>query len=242
MNFISIKDQLGFKYKNMNDKIIVQIIGKDQAEYIPKMIEATKGFDRIWGLDRCIDNSVSVLQTYGERFVENHEGEGFLAGKMRDRVIDEILLHDYDYVVMFDGDRIPFNLTKELVLAEMAKYDCTYALAEKDLRRERECIRYDISATAGLIVKTSFLRKIRQMKFMHNRCFHPDLDGYCGFEDVFFGACLYGLGATLKIGSLAIAGEIPSGATYENEADAQMFIRLLGNIGVPLTMLLKIRE
>jgi hypothetical protein len=224
------------------DRIIIQIISKDQADYIPRMIEATKGFDRFWGLDRCTDNSAEILQSYGERFIENKEGEGFLAGKMRDMVLDEILQHDYDYIVMFDGDRIPFNLSKELILEEMSKYDCTFALAEKDRRRQEVHEKYDMAATAGLIVKTKFLKRVRKLSFMHNRCFHPEIDGYYGFEDTFFGACLFSLGATLRYSSLNISGSLPSGATYDKVTDLRTYTNLMGNLGVQLTMYSKLKE
>ncbi len=218
------------------DRIIVQIINKDQADSIPKMIKATEGFERFWGLDRCKDNSAEILRSYGERFVENKEGEGFLAGKMRDMVLDEILKEESDYIVMFDGDRIPFNLTRELIVDEMSKCDCSFALAEKDHRRERYHNSYDLAATAGLIVKTSFVRRVRKLTFMQNRCFHSMLDGYYGLEDTFFGACLYCLGAKLKLGNLQISGKIPSGAVYDKTANTEMFLKLSENLGVRINM------
>ena len=81
-----------------------------------------------------------------------------------------------------------------------------------------------MAATAGLIVKTSFLRRVRKLTFMHNRCFHPSLDGYYGLEDTLLGACLYCLGAKLRIGDLKISGKIPSGAVYDQTANIKMFL------------------
>ncbi len=139
---------------------IILIISKNQADSILPMIEATNGFERLWVLDRCSDNSSMLLQSYNERFIENKEGEGFLAGRMRDLGLDYVLSKKYETVILFDGDRIPINLSKRLVENEMNKSDCSLALAEKDFREFIPSFKaYTKVITAGLIVKTNYLKK-----------------------------------------------------------------------------------
>jgi hypothetical protein len=215
-------------------KIIVQIITHNQSDSIEPMIESTKDFERLWVVDRCLDNSIEILKNHNENFIENIDGDGFLAGKMRDIGLDYILSKDYDYVVMLDGDRIPTGLTKDLVLSEMENYDCSIGMCKEDFRRNRYEFRKGILCiTAGLIVKSSLLRKIRNFSFMSGRCFHEIFDGEYGEEDIFFGDCMNMAGAKLKEDSFLISGKLPStNHSFPSERNIINMLKLKNKLGL----------
>lgn len=207
-------------------KIIIQIITQDQSQYIEDMIKATEGFERIWVADRCLDDTVNKLQTLKENVIINTEGEGFLAGRMRDLGLDYILSKDYDIIVMFDGDRIPKNLSLELIENEMKDRDCSLGYCEKDARKTFfDLIHqepYKNLITAGIIIKTSFLKKVRKISFLKNRCFYYEFDGYYGEEDLFFGECLHSVGATIKYSDLIVTGTMPSSTAFFNKRNVEI--------------------
>lgn len=217
-------------------KTIVQIITQNQSNYIKDMIEATKDFERVWIADRCIDNTVEKLLSLDETVIVNNEGTGFLAGRMRDLGIDYILSKDYDVVIMLDGDRVPFNLTRELVENDMKDSDCSLGFCENDMRKT--CFElmfkepYESVITAGLIVKTNSLRKVRRISFMNNRCFHNAFDGEYGEEDYFFGDCLFVTGAIIKFSDLRMAGTMPSSNAFLNVSNGNKRIRLKEKLGL----------
>lgn len=217
-------------------KIIIQIITQDQSKYIEDMIKATEGFERIWVADRCRDDTVGKLQTLKENVIINTEGDGFLAGKMRDLGLDYILSKDYDIVVMFDGDRMPKNLSLELIEKEMKDRDCSLAYCENDLRKKYFDLIHQSPAknviTAGIIIKASFLKKVRKLSFMNNRCFYYEFDGYYGEEDLFFGDCLYSVGATIKNSDLIIAGSIPSSTAFFNKRNVDIRNSMENKMGI----------
>ncbi len=216
-------------------KVIVQIITQDQSQYIEQMIEATKGFERIWVADRCIDDTVNKLQNLKENVIVNAEGEGFLAGKMRDLGLDYVLSKDYDIVVMFDGDRIPKNLSVELIEEEMKNRDCSLAYCEKDVRKKYFDLihmpAYKNLITAGLIIKTSFLKKVRKLFFMNNRCFYYEFDGKYGEEDLFLGSCLHFLGAKINFSNLVVTGTMPSSTSFFNKINVETREKMIEKLG-----------
>lgn len=179
-------------------KIAVLIIGKNEGESINNMIDSLQNLsaDRFWVLDRCTDDSISRLK-YESHVIINKEGEGFLAGKMRDLGLNEILKYDYETIIMLDGDRVPSGLTNEEIQNSMEVLDMALIATKEDHRSRWDDLDtpYSISKSpihstisCGLIVKRFFLDKIRNISYMKNRCFHPDLDGTWGCEDYVFGA------------------------------------------------------
>lgn len=208
-------------------KTIVQIITQNQSSEIEKMIEATKGFERIWVADRCIDDTVEKLKTLNENVITNSEGEGFLAGKMRDIGLDYVLSKDYEVVIMLDGDRIPFNLTKELVEEEMEDRDVSLGYCEVDERNRIYSLvhaePFEKMFTCAVIIKTKFLKRVRKLSFMEGRCFHKGFDGLYGNEDIFLGNCLFSTGARIKISRLVVTGIVPSG-DFLNVMDSYLLL------------------
>ena len=209
-------------------KTIVQIITQNQSAYIESMIEATKNFERIWVADRCIDDTVDKLRSMNENVIINTEGEGFLAGRMRDKGLDYVLDKEYDVVVMLDGDRVPFNLTNELIEKEMEKGDASLGFCETDGRKTcYDLIHsqpYNKMFTCGVIIKTKFLKRVRKLKIMEGRCFHKNFDEVYGNEDIFLGICLFSIGAKVIAGDLMLKGRVPS-KFFANAKESE--IRLL---------------
>lgn len=199
-------------------KTVVMIITQNQGNYIEDLIKNTSEFERFWVVDRSEDNTVEKLTQLKENFIENKEGNGFLAGKMRDLGLDVLLEKDYDVVIMLDGNRIPKNLNKNLIEKESEKFDCGLALCEKDIRKNKYTneTAYKQVVTAGLFVKTSFLKKVRKLSFMEDRCFHKDFDGFYGEEDIFLGYCLYSVGASIRFSKFTLTGLMPSNSSYSN--------------------------
>jgi len=199
-------------------KRAVIIISHNQAASIHDMRKALKSVkaDRLWVLDRCSDDSAQLLS--GETVVTNKEGRGFLAGKMRDIGLDEVLKGDYDEVVFLDGDRIPQNISDNIINEEMQNSDCI--IFHRDLPEIDEQYFKLLNVprivtqvySAGLCVKTKFLKMIRS-KCPSKRCFNPVFDGEWGFEDYFFGLELFLLGARIEKSSIRISG------SYEPEEE-----------------------
>lgn len=201
----------------------VIIISHNQASSIPDMLSALKKIkaDRFWVLDRCIDNSAVLLS--GETVIENKEGRGFLAGKMRDIGLDEALKSNYEEVIFLDGDRIPQNMTDKALDDVMKEYGCGifrrngFSFSAESVGQYLKCPKSAMKVyTAGLIVKREYLDKIRALTINGGRCFNSLFDGYYGCEDYFFGLCLWACGC--KIGETDI---VLSGDTEDNE-DKQM--------------------
>ena len=199
-------------------KRAVIIISQNQSSSIPDLLLVLRTIkaDRIWVLDRCTDNSAEILS--GETVIENKEGRGFLAGKMRDIGLDEVLKSNYDEVIFLDGDRIPLNISDNILNDEMQCSDCI--IFHRDLPEIDEqyfkLLKVPRIVTqvysAGLCVKSKFLKMIRE-KCTSKRCFHPAFDGEWGFEDYFFGLELFFLDAKINKSSIRISG------SYEPEAD-----------------------
>jgi len=197
-------------------KRAVIIISQNQSSSIPDLLLVLRTIkaDRIWVLDRCTDNSAEILS--GETVIENKEGRGFLAGKMRDIGLEEVLKSNYDEVIFLDGDRIPQNMTDKKLDEEMKNSDCI--IFHRDLPEMSEDYFKLLNVplivtqvyTAGICVKVHFLKLIRDK---YQRCFHPAFDGEWGFEDYFFGLELFFLDAKINKSSIRISG------SYEPEAD-----------------------
>jgi hypothetical protein len=203
-------------------KLAIQIISQNQAEHLSLLKKELKNLqsDIFWGLDRCTDNSLKLLQSLNEKnIVVNSEGKGFLAGKMRDMVLDEILKYDYDTILMLDGDRHPNNLSKKEIEKYMNIHDLACMLSNDPIKLDTRIINYKARpgtssntywscVTAGLVVKRIFVEKVRKLKIMEGRCFHKAFDGIWGCEDTLFGACLYVLGARIGYMDATISGSL----------------------------------
>lgn len=187
------------------------IISHNQSNSIPDMLTSLKQIkaDRFWVIDRCIDNSLDLLS--GETIIANEEGRGFLAGLMRDIGLDVVLRGDYTEVIFLDGDRIPQNISDNIINEEMQNSDCI--IFHRDLPEIDEQYFKLLNVprivtqvySAGLCVKTKFLKMIRS-KCPSKRCFNPVFDGEWGFEDYFFGLELFLLGARIEKSSIRISG------------------------------------
>lgn len=197
-------------------KLAVVIIGHNQSASITPMLDrlAKLDGDRYWVLDRCKDESAGILASLGERVIVNEEGEGFLAGRMRDLGISAVLESDYDAVLFLDGDRVPTKAVKQSSITKaLRRFDVALCLLENDKRpvRPLQTIKefdpgYFISC--GFLIKTELLEIIRQLPVMNGRCFHRDFDGTYGYEDCFLGKILRELQAHIGWADITVSGAI----------------------------------
>lgn len=204
-------------------KRAVIVISHNQASSIPDMLSALKKIkaDRFFVLDRCIDNSATLLAE--ETVLANKEGRGFLAGKMRDIGLDEALKSNYEEVIFLDGDRIPQNMTDKALDDIMKNYGCGvfkrdgFSVPTESVSTYLKCPKSALKVyTAGLIVKREYLDKIRALTINCGRCFNSLFDGYYGCEDYFFGLCLWACGCKIGETDIILSGDL------EDNDDKQM--------------------
>jgi hypothetical protein len=149
------------------------------------------GIKRLFVLDRCTDNSSSILSDLKESFIENKEGEGFLAGRARDLGLKFLGIENTFFL---DGDRIPVNFSVDLVNRALEKYDICLVSVTEDFRTcftsdftfnpEFRRIHNDVFS-CGLCIRKEMIEKV--VALQQGRLFHPAFDGNFGEEDRYLG-------------------------------------------------------
>ena len=205
-------------------KTALIIISHNQSSSLSRMLDAVRRLDvdRYWVLDRCEDASEDILKSLGEGpgIIINRDGEGFLAGKMRDLGIDAALKAEalsqepYDVFVFLDGDRIP---VKPLTQATLARAYRRWDVALSPLQADSRPLRPGTTAkdfepnqfiSCGFIIKAEVVRMIRQLPFMEDRLFHKVFDGVYGYEDCFLGKLLLDMGCSIGWSTIVVRGGI----------------------------------
>lgn len=182
----------------------IVVINRDQQGFVNPMREALSPNEPVFVFDRC-------EPVEGCRYKVNKEGEGFLAGKMRDLGAEGV----DDSILFLDGDKVP----KGDILADIErlsdKYDCICygvegSLENSDYRgfmRENgvdgivpfQRLGYPFASgcySCGMWLSGEAVRKLRELN--GGRIFHPAFDGRWGDEDNFLADELYYSG--FKIG------------------------------------------
>lgn len=179
------------------------IISKNQQRHLMTMREALEadfaGVNRLFVLDRCTDDSENILKSAGEKFIVNREGEGFLAGKMRDFGLDHLGIHN---TLFLDGDRIPMNLNEKICADALDQYDMATIRMKSDTRLTAielaaapEYGKHDnMIHSAGILIGEKVINAIRISQ--NGRLFHPAFDGLYGNEDLYLGDVAFKLGFT----------------------------------------------
>lgn len=182
----------------------IVVISKGQEEFVEKMISALSPIDPLFVFDRC--DTVE-----GVRFKHNVEGEGFLAGRMRDLGAEGI----DDDILFLDGDKVPQGDIVADIEKLKSKYDCIcYGIDSKFENSEyRGFMKKDDvddivpfqknkmpfaygCYSCGMWLSRDAVRKLRELN--GGRIFHPIFDGNWGDEDNFLADELYYSG--FKIG------------------------------------------
>ena len=176
----------------------IVIISQNQAAYLSEMHEAVKGYPHIFVLDRCTDSSAAILTLLNENYILNRTGEGFLAGRMRNRGLEA--LGEIDDTLFLDGDRIPINFTDDIYQEAIKRFDITLARVKDDFRpagtdfmlngQHGQCNSHCFSC--GMLIRKSAILKIQE--FQGGHLFSPKFDMWEAGEDEFLGTVAYHLG------------------------------------------------
>jgi glycosyltransferase involved in cell wall biosynthesis len=182
------------------NEVFVLIISHNQAKYLELMIKALKlqlpNTQRLFVLDRCSDNSDEILIKNHEKFIVKNEGNGFEAGATRDFGLKH--LPKSCNVLFLDGDRIPYNLTENLLAEGIDKFSCCLLKTSRDYRKwfsdhfvknPMLGTKYNNVATCGLLLSNVAINSI--IAFNKGRLFHEVFDGNWGCEDDYLGDVLY---------------------------------------------------
>lgn len=175
----------------------IVIINKDQEVAIPLMVEALKkqlpNTERCFVLDRCVDKSKQILIDLGEKFVENHEGVGFCAATARNLGLNNVNINND--VLFLDGDRIPYNLSIDLIQQALDTFDLTLIKCEIDKARPwftdsfRSNPHYhtfnNCVWSCGFSIRRSAIENIKTIN--NGRLFNELFNGRWGYEDLNLG-------------------------------------------------------
>lgn len=201
----------------------IVIISQNQMDNIPGMLTATRGHTVCYVLDRCTDGSNIVKFPSNVKKIVNSEGQGFLAGKMRD--LGASFLDNTKPILFLDGDKTPHG---DLSVLERLPFSavCLGTTGDsrawirngegaipwgKDFRNPNNDI-----YSCGIFLNPDAIKAARKHS-KSNRIFHEAFDGTWGEEDRYLGDVLHQEG--LKIGytsRVTLEGEI-SRLTPEKE-------------------------
>lgn len=169
----------------------IVVINRNQQDKVEPMIKALSPATPLFVFDRCepID---------GVNYKLNIDGDGFLAGRMRDIGAEGI----DDDILFLDGDKIPQGDIVADIERLKDKYDsiCYSIEGDKENSEYRSFMRNDgvdgivpWQATGfpyasgcyscGLWLSRNIIRNVRELN--GGRIFHPDFDGIWGDEDNF---------------------------------------------------------
>lgn len=169
----------------------IVVINKDQQEFVNPMLEALTPNEPMFVFDRCkpVERCCCIVNT---------EGDGFLAGKMRDcgayGVDDDILF--------LDGDKVPQGDIVSDIERLKGKYDCIcYGISpelenseyrgfmkENDVddmvpfQKDNGLFAFGCYS-CGMWISKDAIRRLRELN--GGRIFHPLFDGRWGDEDNF---------------------------------------------------------
>jgi len=213
----------------------IVVISQNQREYIKPMLEALKGHNVCYVLDRCTDGSEEELT--GFTHIVNEEGTGFLAGRMRDL---GAWVHGYKGPILFlDGDKVP---TGDLNVIPTLGFDCVLLgvandrrgfadglipwLVDGDLKNPHNGV-----YSCGIWLSQKAIDTAREMCAC--RIFHRDFDENWGEEDRYLGDVLGNAGLTIGFSSaVVLQGELTPAeeATERIAKNFMVRLRLSGRI------------
>lgn len=203
----------------------VVVINHNQQDFVKPMLDALATLSPLFVFDRC-------EPVEGCHHIVNSEGEGFLAGRMRDLGADGV---DDDFLFL-DGDKVPHGDILADINRLRDKYDCICYGVSGSLETSpyREFMRVDgadgflpksnegIQLTfgcysCGMWISNDAVAGLRKLN--GGRIFHPAFDGYWGDEDNFVGDELNHLGFKIGYSTHArLAGSL-GGLTAKNADD-----------------------
>lgn len=186
----------------------IVVISHNQAPSIPLMKTFMDtnfpGVPVVTVLDRCTDDSQAAADACGMPYVVNRDGQGFLAGRMRDLGL-QVSGMGYD-TLFLDGDRVPGpSFNHSAVRKALGTYDMTIMpIAEGEYRPwfgKTDLVpnpNYGLYGndvyTCGIVLRASAIRALTDHQ--GGLLFVKDFDGQFGEEDRYLGDVAYHLGLT----------------------------------------------
>ena len=163
----------------------VVVITRDQPLEIPKFEECLKDFDHVYVVDRP-----TIKYPSGIPAIYNYNGDGFLAGRMRDLGALSFAGED---ILFLDGDKIPQGNLRSV---ESSPFDCVLLGVQHDKREYFDGTTHSITLpdirlqangcyTCGILYRAELIKTFR--KYNEDRIFHPIFDGTWGEEDTWNG-------------------------------------------------------
>jgi hypothetical protein len=190
----------------------IVVISHNQASSVDPMNSFIKknfpGCPSVFVLDRCSDSSEEEAKRCGAHYIVNREGLGFLAGRMRDKGLEEMrrMLGYVPDMLFLDGDRIPApGLTYRSASSALGLYDVTllpvdtgefrgWFAAEQFVENPRYGSWDNEVYTCGILMRSTVVSKT--VEFQGGVLFVKDFDGQFGEEDQYLGDVLHKLGFT----------------------------------------------
>jgi hypothetical protein len=186
----------------------IVVISHNQPLEIPKFEEALRDFNHIYVIDRpTVEYPDDINAIY------NYNGEGFLAGRMRD--LGAINFPPED-ILFLDGDKVPKG---DLHALESMPFDCVLLGVENDPRDyfdgtthrvnlpEDPMVQINGCYSCGILYRKELIRRFREINC--GRIFHPLFDGTWGDEDSWNGDIMniegWNVGCTNEV---VLSGEI----------------------------------
>ena len=196
-----------YGYSPYNDKVNntpyyskgldVVIISQNQKNDIYNMLNTLKlsipTANRIFILDRCIDDSNKLLSKYNEQYIELENRIGFCAGSARNAGLK--LTNPTNDVLFLDGDRIPHNLNIERIIQMLYYFDISVISHKIDNRKwfsDIPSINTNFNNysngiwSSAILLRRSAINKIIEIVGNDN-LFDPIFDGNWGCEDEYLG-------------------------------------------------------
>lgn len=186
--------------------ISIVIVSKDQATEIKHMAsvlqEQLPNIERLFVLNRCIDNSKQVMTELGEKFIEITEGVGFRIATAKNVGLQHV--NPDNDVLFIDGDRYPHNISIELINTALKKFDITVLKCENEISRlwvNNEFTKnpnqhrlYNDVWGCGFVIRRSAIEKIKNIN--NGRLYTELFNGSWGEEDQNIGDMSYCLDLT----------------------------------------------
>lgn len=185
-------------------------INKDQQSSVMPMHNATQSFgdNRVLVLDRSPD----VFPMEWPNHVRNNDGEGWLAGKMRDLGLSFVEKHDPSYtgVLFLDGDRIPQEDLLPLCVGDAVLFSTVTDMRGEVPGRLVDCTQWcrDFAespfASPALYLSRKCIGAVKEDGRLFAECF----DGLWGEEDRDLGDRVVNAGFSVFASNAKVSGEL----------------------------------
>lgn len=175
------------------DSMKIVIIGQNEGGSIEKMLHSLLPYryERIWVLDRCTDDSSSILSEHGEYFVKTPD---WLEGRQTAYARNLGATIAQDDVLFLDGDR--YVVAGSIEGIENTENDIELLTIEKDSRigilnyKQIYGRVYNGFFSCGLFIKRSAIEKVVRFQ---GELFRIDMQADWGIEDTGLGDVCYHL-------------------------------------------------